>query len=163
MLSWGMTVTLRVAGNPYLTQKVFFTYVCSSSGVIFICGLWFSDKHLLFMSFLTFCLFVLGEDLVFNESSRERGGGASVCWCSGMVNAVQDNNQPPDGPLTSPYVIRLFSRGSQKISHLLLIIQPTARGIKEVPWQKISSYSICICLSVSWLCWGGIETCRSER
>lgn len=55
-----------------------------------------------------------------------------VCWCSGTVRAVQDDNQPTDGPLTSPYVIRLFSRGFQKISHLLLIILPTAQCIRVI-------------------------------
>lgn len=43
-----------------------------------------------------------------------------------MEGAVQDNNQSTDGPLTSPYVIRLFSTGFEKISHLLLIIISTA-------------------------------------
>lgn len=40
-----------------------------------------------------------------------------------MARAVQDYNQTADGRLTLPYVIRLFSRGFQELSHLLLIIR----------------------------------------
>lgn len=79
-------------------------------------------------------------------------GMPSVCWCSGMRRAVQDNNQSTDGPLTYPYVIRLFSRSFQKISHLLLIILAAAQCIRVrgIGTDLSSCMTHCMHLFFSW-------------
>lgn len=79
-----------------------------------------------------------------------------VSWCSGMRRAIQDNNQSTDGPQTSPYVIRLFSRSFQKISHLLLIIPSTAQCIRVrgIGTDSPSCMTHCICsLADAWEKW----------